>query len=390
MNWRQTCAMDERRSFILQVQRGEGSISELCAVYGVSRKTGYKWLERYRDGGEAGLQERSRAPLQHPNAIDEVLIEQLLGLRRRYPSWGPRKLLDALRLDDEQRALPAISTAAAILKRHGLVKPRRRRRHTVPYGAPYTIARAPNDLWAIDFKGQFRTGNRRYCYPLTVSDAASRYLLGCQGLDKPTYEATHQHLECVFGEHGLPGAIRSDNGTPFASSGRIPISRLSLWWIKLGIVPERIQLAHPEQNGRHERMHRTLKQSCSIEADLARQQRALDRFRREYNEQRPHQALGGKTPAMVHVHSRRELPTRVPALHYPAEFEVRRIKASGELCWRGEHVYLSGVLAGELVGLSAIDDGLWQIHVGAVAVARIDANARIEPIDTFVVVPVLQ
>jgi hypothetical protein len=261
----------------------------------------------------------------------------------------------------------------------------------VPYGAPHAIAQAPNDLWAIDFKGQFRTGNGCYCYPLTVSDSFSRLLLGCRALRAPTYADTYKHLQGVYGEYGLPRVIRSDNGTPFASTGLVPISRLSLWWIKLGIVPERIELAHPEQNGRHERMHGTLKRACPIEADLARQQQALDRFRSEYNEQRPHQALGGRTPATLYERSPRELPARLAELHYPDGFEVRRVKASGEICWRGRHIYLSGVLAGECVGLSAVHEGLWQVHVGAIAVARIDArSARIEPIRTFVAVPVLQ
>ena len=389
MTWKETCPMKERVGFIVELQRGERTMSETCRIFGVSRKTGYKWLDRYQQFGAAGLEDQSRAPHAHPNAVAEDVKARLLQVRLRHPDWGPIKLLDWLALNEPQWCLPVASTVAALLGRHALVKLRRRHRRSVPYGAPFVQATAPNELWSADFKGQFRLGNGRLCYPLTISDGASRYLLCCQGLSRPTWAQTQPYFEQVFRRYGLPAAIRTDNGAPFASSGLGGISRLALWWIKLGIVPERIRAGHPEQNARHERMHGTLKRACAVQSNFTRQQRAFDRFRREYNTERPHQALGrAQTPQMHYARSPRAYPRRLPELVYPQGYALRRVMPSGSIGWVGRKWYLAGLLAGETIGLYPIDDGIWHVFVGSVAIGRLDARAQhIAPVDTTIDVP---
>jgi putative transposase len=391
MPWRETCAMNERLGFVLEVERGERSVSELCRVFGISRKTGYKFLGRYRDSGRSGLEERSRAPHTHPHAMSEQTAAQIVRLRRRFPDWGPVKLLDWLERHRPDLALPAPCTAAELLKREGLVKARQRKRHSTPYGAPFVQAAAPNDLWSADFKGQFRLGNGQLCYPLTLSDCTSRFFLCCAALGRPTYAQSRPRLERAFREYGLPGAIRTDNGEPFASCGLGGLSRLALWWIKLGIIPERIRPGRPEQNPRHERLHGSLKRGCGVQANLRQQQRAFDRFRYIYNVERSHQALGrNQTPALHYRHAERAYPLRIPELTYPERHIVRRVQPSGSINWVGREWYVAGLLRGEPIGLNPINDGVWIIFVGPVAVGRLDARAtRIEPIDSFVDIPTL-
>lgn len=390
MTWRETCAMKEKIGLVAELERGERTMSELCRIFQVSRKTGYKWWARYCEEGVPGLEERSRAPYHRADRVSAEVVQALLELRARHPDWGPRKLLDWLALRRRELARPACSTVALLLARHGLVKPRRANRRSVPYGAPFVVAGAPNELWSADFKGQFRMGDGRYCYPLTLSDAYSRYLLCCQGLLRPTFAEVRPWFERVFREYGLPGAMRSDNGAPFASSALGGISRLSLWWLKLGIIPERIRAGHPEQNARHERMHGTLKRACALEANVQQQQRALTRFRREYNEERPHQALSGQTPQMRYARSGRPYPKRLPELSYPEGFEQRRVMPSGCISWRGRKWYVAGILAGEPIGLYAIDDGVWRIHAGMLAIGLLDVRtSHIKPIDTAVEIPTL-
>jgi putative transposase len=391
MPWKETCAMNERLGFVLEVERGERTMSELCRVFGVSRKTGYKMLARYRQFGPAGVEERSRAPHTHPNAMSEQTAAEIVRLRRRFPDWGPLKLLDWLERHPPARVLPAPCTVAELLKREGLVKPRVRKRRATPYGAPFVQAVAPNDLWSADFKGQFRMGNGALCYPLTLSDSASRFFLCCEAMTRPTYAQTRPRCEQVLREYGLPQAIRTDNGEPFASTGLGGLSQLSLWWIKLGIIPERIRPGHPEQNPRHERLHGTLKRGCAIQANLKQQQRAFDRFRYLYNTERSHQALGrNQTPAMHYQTSARPYPARLPELSYPDTHIVKRVYPSGSMKWVGREWYVAGVLRGELIGLKPIDDGVWILFVGPVAVGRLDARAtRIEPIDSFIDIPTL-
>jgi putative transposase len=388
MTWRASCPMDERMAFIREMIIAERTMSDLCRIFGVSRKTGHKWWNRYCAEGSSGLQERSRAAHHHPNAVDARLASALLSLRKRHPDWGPQTLLDSMRLQDPSCALPHPSTVAELLRRHGLVKLRRKRARSVPYAAPFTRASAPNELWSADYKGQFRMGDRRYCYPLTISDSYSRYLLCCEGLPGPTLAQTQPYFERAFRQYGLPAAIRTDNGAPFASIALGGVSPLSLWWLKLGIVPERIRPAHPQQNARHERMHGTLKLACPVQADLSAQRRALHRFQREYNQERPHRSLGGQTPQMHYQASPRSYPRRLPELVYPAGFQVRKAHHNGEITWHSKRWYVSQIVAQEPIGLYPIADGVWRVHVGMLAVGILDLrNKRIEPIETFIHVP---
>lgn len=385
MTWRHTEPMKERLAFIAEFDRGERTMSELCRVFNVSRKTGYKWVARHHEHGVLGLADRSRAPHQHPNALAPALAGRLLDLRARHPDWGPVKLLDWLAQRTPDERLPAASTVAELLRRHGLIKMRVQRRRSVPYGAPFVQAHAPNELWSADFKGQFRLGAGMLCYPLTVSDAASRYLLCCQSLSRPTFAQTQPWFERVFRDYGLPAAIRTDNGAPFASIALGGISRLSLWWLKLGIVPERIRPGHPEQNGRHERLHGTLKRACPVRRDLSAQQRAFDTFRHTYNTERPHQALDGQTPHMRYAPSSRAYPRKLPELSYSEGYVLRRVSPAGNICFLGRRWYVAGVLRGEPIGLYPIDNDIWRIHVGALAIGTLDARAsRIEPIETMI------
>lgn len=378
MSWKETCPMQERLEFVSELLEGGRTMTELCRVRGISRKTGHKWWNRYLAHGLQGLQERSRAPLHHPNAVPIEVVSRLLEAKGLHPNWGPEKLLDWLSRTERQLALPVVSTAAEILRRHGLVKARRKRRRTPAYTQPFVTMSEPNAVWSVDFKGQFHTADERLCYPLTLSDGFSRYLLACQGLHAPTRVAVQRHMERAFRVYGLPWAIRSDNGPPFASTALGGLSRLAVWWIKLGIRPERIAKGHPEQNGRHERLHWTLKQDTVMpaRASLRAQQAAFDRFRDEYNHERPHAALAKRTPAELYRHSPRAYCARMRELEYPAHFRVRRVCGSGELKWHGEFIYLTQVLAGEPVGLDPIDDRHWRLYFGSVPLAILDSHTK--------------
>lgn len=382
MGWRETCAVSERMKFVLDVQSGERTIAEACRIAGVSRKTGYKWLGRYEEGGVQALQDRSRAPHGHPNAVGLETKAMLLEARRQHPSWGAITLLEWLSRRHPKHAFPAASTVAELLKREGLVKPRRRARRTPAYSQPFLQASEPNAIWSADFKGHFRTADQLYCYPLTLSDGFSRYLLMCRGLLRPTTEAVWPWFERAFREYGLPLAIRTDNGVPFASRALGGLSRLSAWWVRLGITPERIEPGCPQQNGRHERMHRTLKRASTRppRASLRAQQGAFDRFRIEYNEERPHHALGLNTPAEFYRRSPRQYPFRLPEVEYPTGFTVRRVRHGGDIKWKGKLVYVTNALIGEPIGLYQIDEDLWSLYYGSMELGRLDAHlARIEP-----------
>ena len=298
MPWKETCPMDERVKFIGMYLEGELSMVELCRQFGVERKTGYKWVHRYEQGGPAGLVDRSRAPHHHPNAVVREIEDAIVTLRGRRPRWGPKKLRVKLGRREPPVSWPAASTIGEILQRHGLVVSRRRKRRTPPYVAPLLSAEQPNDVWCADFKGWFRTGDGSRCDPFTLSDSASRLLLRCQAVLHPDEESVRPVLDAAFREFGLPRAIRTDNGPPFATTTVRGLSRLSVWWIKLGIVPERIEPAKPAQNGRHERLHRTLKQETASPParTLRLQQRAFDQFREYDNHDRPHEALEQQTP----------------------------------------------------------------------------------------------
>lgn len=367
--------MDQRMQFIADHQRGLYVMTELCARYGISRKTGYKWLTRYATDDARGLTERSHAPHVCPHRISDVLAALLLDARRAHPSWGPAKLVQYLaprypRVD----AWPAISTVADLLKRHALVRPRRRRRPIVHPGAVPIHTTAPNDLWTADFKGQFRTRNGVYCFPLTIADQHTRYLLRVHGLLNTRGAGVRPVFERAFREYGLPRAIRTDNGVPFANTGLHGLTQLNVWWLRLGIQHQRIRPASPQENGAHERMHRTLKAETTRPpaAALAQQQRVFTTFRREYNEVRPHAALGGDPPAARYVASPRPYPTTLPALEYPGHFVVKRVTNAGTIRFQDRLLFLANALKQHSVGLDESDDGIWSLYLGPVLLGKID------------------
>lgn len=381
MPWRKLLPMDQRRQFVTDAADYAGSFTELCAAYGVSRKTGYKWVARAVASGLASLEELSRRPHACPSATPPELIAALCEARHRHPTWGPRKLLKILRDRYPSRAWPARSTAAELLRRQGLVIPRRRRRRLGHPGRPHTPMTAPNEIWTADFKGQFRTRDGRYCYPLTVADGYSRYLLGCHGLRAPTHALSRPVFERLFREYGLPRLIRTDNGVPFATCALGRLSALSVWWIRLGVYPELIEPAHPQQNGRHERMHLTLKRETTRPPALTRraQQRRFDAFRTEFNTERPHEALGDATPASRYEPSPRPYPARLPALEYPRHFEIRRVSRNGGIRWQADWVNVSHVLGEEYVGLEEIADGEWDLYFGPLKLGRFhERTLRVE------------
>lgn len=360
--------MFERAAFVRAYRAAEDSLSALCRSFGISRKTAYKWLDRVEAEGEAGLEERSRAPHAHPNALAAEVEAAVLELRGA-KGWGPKKLWARLRETLEPEVLPSVGTIANVLSRHGLVRARSRVRRATPSSEPLAHATACNRVWCIDFKGWFRTGDGCRVDPLTVTDAYSRYLLCCQAVTRPDGFYVQARLEAVFRAYGLPERIRSDNGAPFASTGLAGLSRLAVWWIRLGIVPERIEPGHPEQNGRHERFHLTLAQATATPpaGTPGAQQRRFDHFQREYNEERPHEALGQIPPARLYEPSPRPYPVRLPEPVYPDEYVTRRVRGSGQIKWAGHDVRVSEALSGQTVGLEALEDGEWRMHFGPVA-----------------------
>jgi transposase InsO family protein len=370
--------MSERAKFVLEAEEGVFSMTELCQRFGISRKTGYKWLGRYRKGGLEALAERSRAPHSIPHRTPAPVEEALVALRRKHPLWGARKLLVVLaRRQPELVArfgLPAASTTTDILKRHGLITPRRKRRRPTHPGRNPIQAQAPNDVWTADFKGEFLLGNHRYCYPLTICDTYSRFILACEALASTRRATTQSVFTRLFREYGLPRAIRSDNGTPFASIGLHRLSALSVYFIKLGIRRDLIEPGSPQQNGRHERMHRTLKAATTRppERTMSAQQARFDVFREEFNTERPHESIEMQPPASLYAASPRRMPARLPAPKYAGHLEVRRVGKSGSFRWRGRFVFLTMVLSGEYVGLEEVDDGRWDIYFYDVLVARYD------------------
>jgi len=364
MPWKETCAMDQRMQLISDWLKGEFSITELSEHYEVSRPTVYKWIARHNERGIAGLEEMDRKPLNHPNATCPELVRKIVGMKLLHQKMGPKKIIASLQQEYTQVRWPAISTAGEILRRQGLVRHRKRKRRVAPYADTLLACSEPNSVWSADYKGQFNTGDGRPCYPLTITDNNSRYLLQCRGLRQISHEETQSWFEWTFREYGLPDAIKTDNGVPFASAALAGLSRLSVWFIKLGIRPERILPGHPEQNGRHERMHRTLKEATvdPPKYNLVEQQQAFEEFKHEYNCERPHEALGQKTPASVYKPSPRTYPLCLPQVEYDDDAVVKRVRHSGELYWKGQFIHISEVLAKEPVALKQIDDHLWSIH----------------------------
>jgi transposase InsO family protein len=352
MPWKASTPVDLRNEFIMRLGRGE-RLTDLCREYGIARKTGEKFKRRFREHGLPGLQDRSRAPGCIPHKTPPELVEVIVAHRRQHPTWGPRKLKETLQTA-LGRVMPAASTIGDILTTAGLIVPRRLRLRHVPSPTGLREAAAPNAVWCIDYKGQFRLGDGTYCYPLTITDQFSRFILCCEAMGAIADEAAREQCLDVFATHGLPAVMRSDNGIPFASSGLAGLTKLSVLWLRLGIELERTRPAHPQDNGRHERMHRTLKQETTrpARANLLQQQERFDTFVNEFNERRPHEALGMQPPAAVYVPSPIPCPTTLPALDYPTCDDVRRVSQAGMLYLHGrKQLYLSAALAGEYVGL---------------------------------------
>lgn len=367
MAWKECDAMDQRIRFVLDHESGLYSMTDLCRSYEISRQTGYKWLERYQTGGVEDLQDRSRAPKHCPHRIKGSIEAALIESRESHPHWGPRKILAWLARKRPELAehLPAASTVGDLYLRRGLVKPKRRRGPRTYETSGALKADAPNEVWTADYKGEFRLSCGPYCYPFTLADAYSRYLLLCRGTSTSTIDFTKRALTDAFRSHGLPSAIRTDNGTPFVSpNGLTGLSRLGVWWIKLGIHHQRIPKGRPDQNGRHERMHKTLKAEATRppEASFSKQQSRFDAFCHEYNLERPHEALNQETPGSHYEGSDREFPEQLSAPEYPAHFERRKVSVVGAIKFAARPIFLAHPLAGEYVGLLEIDDDIWSIQ----------------------------
>lgn len=369
--------MDQRVAFIADWLRDESTMSALAERYQISRKTAYKWVERYEGDPAHGLAERSRAPHSHGRAMAADVRTAILALRRAHPRWGPKKLRAILGEREPARAWPASSTIGDVLRRAGLSARRRRLRYTVPLTQPLAAAQAPNDVWTADFKGWFRTADGTRCDPFTLTDACSRFVLCCR-IVPPSAPGVRPWLERAFRECGLPRALRTDNGPPFATTGAGQLSQLAVWWLKLGIQLDRIDPGHPEQNGRHERFHLTLQQETTTPpaATPRHQQRRFDRMRREFNEVRPHEALGQQPPARVYDASPRPYPARLEDPWYDATHQVRRVKERGQIKWQGDRVFVSEAVRGELVGLAETERGDWLVRFMHVELGRMERHTR--------------
>lgn len=372
MPWKEMCRMDQRASFISDWLSHKMTMTALCELYGISRQTGHKLVRRHKQ--DRRVDEKSRRPKSHPKTTPKKLVKLIIAQRKQFPLWGPAKIRARLRHHWPQHRWPAVSTIGAILKREGMIEPRRVRLKVTPRTRPFGRVREPNDLWTVDFKGDFTMGNGRRCYPLTVTDSASRYLLACVGLHAPTLASVRSVFVELFRRHGLPRAIRSDNGEPFASmSPAAGLTQLSAWWARLGIRLERIDPGKPQQNGRHERLHLTLKKAtCSPpRRSLGWQQRAFDRFCAEYNELRPHQALAFKTPASLYRRSTRAYPEQLTRLHYPFA-EVHCVQADGSIQLGRRRQFISSSLVGEEVGLYQLDERYIEVLFADIVLGCID------------------
>jgi transposase InsO family protein len=363
MPWKGVTVDEERQRFLEDYKLRYYSIVELAERFGISRKTAHKWIKRNEQSGRDGFQELSRRPHSSPKQTDPAIVRQIVDLRLAHPRWGPAVLLDLLQRRHPRAHLPSVPTAARILARHGLIRPRRRHRRAHP-GCPKTQPQGPNDIWPADYKGQFRLKNGTYCFPLTVSDLASRYVLGVDAHPGISLERTFADFRRLFETYGLPNRIRTDNGVPFASSALGRLSQLSVWFIKLGIYPELIEPGKPQQNAVHERMHRTLKYEATIPParSLRAQQRKFDDFRQEFNHIRPHQSLGMKRPAELYRPSRRSMPRQLQPYDYPGHYLVRRVSRSGTIRVLRKQVFVSNTLKEDYVGLEEVDDGVYDLY----------------------------
>ena len=376
MPWRDVKPMDEKLLFLADYLRGHHpDFTQLCRTYGISRKTGYKWVNRYQQQGLDALEEQSRRPHQSPLSTPYAIRKAIIELRTKSRMTpGARKIQALLAQQFPNEAIPSHTTIYAILHQEDLVKPRKKRSRVMPYAQPFAPVHGPNEVWSADYKGQMKLGNGKWCYPLTVMDHDSRYLLDCQGLTGTTLTETKQRFTRLFKTHGLPNRIRTDNGVPFASRAAGGLSQLSVWWIRLGIMPERIEPGKPQQNGRHERMHRTLKKATArpVASSMRVQQKRFDEFIQEYNEQRPHEALKQKTPASRYSDSLREYPDKLPELTYPDYYQCYRVRKTGVIYSHNGQIYISHLLHGETVGLEEVDNGIWDVYFGPIRLGYID------------------
>lgn len=382
MAWKECRVMDERMKFVGRLLSGD-KMSELCAEFGISRKTGYKIWGRYQDCGLEGLTDRSRRPVRYANQLPMQIEKCILNLKKEKPSWGARKIKEILARKFPGVKTPANSTIHAVLDRHGLVQ-RKGRRRNKSKGTVLNVATSPNDLWCADYKGEFMLGNRQYCYPLTITDQASRYLLACEGLETTKEQYAFTIFERVFKEFGLPKAIRTDNGVPFASpNGLFNLSKLAVWWLRLGVSIERIVPGHPEQNGRHERMHLTLKKEATQPAgeNILQQQAKFDDFIDEFNNERPHEALGMKMPAEIYAKSVREYQG-LPPVEYPMHDRTVTVTNCGRICMKKLKINFSRSFVGQQVGIKEVNDGIWLVTFMDYDLGYFDEESKkIEPLD---------
>lgn len=370
--WTVTDPMLQRARLVALHAEGLHSVAELAARFGVSRKTAYKWIDRYAKGGTDALADRSHVARSHPARTPPEIEALIVEARQKHPTWGPRKLVPWIAKRYPDAALPAPSTVGTILKRHGLTEPRRRRRVAAHPGSRPLVADAPGDVWTADYKGQFKTRDGVYCFPLTVCDAHSRYILACEGHGSVKQTGALRVFDRLFREHGLPRSIRTDNGVPFATQAICGLSRLSVRWIKLGITPDRIEPGKPQQNGQHERMHRTLRAETARppEARMTAQQRRFDAWRTEFNDERPHDGLGGDTPTSRYAASPRPMPEVLPEPEYPAHAEIRRVSRCGTFKMKGRQRFLSQALANETIAFEEVADGIWSVSFYTVELGR--------------------
>ena len=382
MPWKETCVMDLKIQFVADYLSGDHTISNLARGYGVSRKTAYKWIQRYEAEGASGLESRSSAPGSSPQSTPDALVQRIVDCKHRHLDFGPKKIIDYLERKHPDIRWPAASTCGDILKRAGLVKPRRRRRPIPADASPFSAINASNDCWSADFKGDFRLQNGSRCYPLTITDNSSRYFLQCRGFERINYQDTRDWFEWTFHEYGLPDRIRTDNGVPFASRAVGGLSRLSKWWIDLGIKLERSRPGKPTDNARHERMHLSLKEAeCRSPAySLSLQQERFDAYRHKYNELRSHEGLGRQTPASQYQPSERKYTGLILPPEYDSNMITRTIKRSGELRWNGGTIYLSEIIAKSTIGLLQIEEQRYEMFYRTHSLGILnEARMKIEP-----------
>ena len=375
--------MDQRLQFLSSYQKDEMSISELCREFGVSRPTGYRWLNRYKEVGPEGLLDLSSKPHSCSHATPEAQEQAILALRGRHPSWGPRKLKARLEKLEPRVGWPAASTFGSILNRAGLCSPRKKKKRTTPYSTPFSEVTAPNQLWCMDFKGYFSTGDGTRCDPFTITDAHSRYLIRCQIVSRMDLSQVRAVCEAAMREYGMPARIRTDNGAPFAGTGLLGLSKLSLGWMKMGIVHERIQPGRPQQNGRHERMHRTLKEDTTKPPAMTirLQQRKFDRFRQMFNHERPHEGLNNETPASLYQPSTIVLPRSFKEYVYPRGFLTRRVNNSGDISWHKGRVFISEVFRFEDLGMELVAEDFYKVFFRDIEIGEFDVEAmRFRPV----------